>query len=70
MNLAEIKQLNTIEPYCFESSQEEEWYKCGLYEGAQIAERSIYEWLKRRVELNYSSIDILRAFEWKFLKQE
>ena len=40
MNLAEIKQLNIIEPCCFESSQEE-WYECGLYEGAQIAEEEL-----------------------------
>ena len=41
MNLAEIKQLNILEPSCFESSQEEEWYECGLCDGAQIAEEEL-----------------------------
>ena len=33
-----IEQLNDIEPYCFETDREEQWYNVGLKNGLEIAD--------------------------------
>ena len=32
-----LKQGRPIEPNCFETDREEQWYKLGLYEGATVS---------------------------------
>lgn len=32
-----LKQGRPVEPYCFETNTEEQWYKVGLYEGATVS---------------------------------
>ena len=36
MTREEIEQLNEVEPYCFETDREEQWYRVGLQEGLNI----------------------------------
>lgn len=38
MTREDIEQLNVIEPYCFESDREEQWYNIGLKHGLEIAD--------------------------------
>ena len=36
MTREEIEQLNEVEPYCFETDREEQWYRVGLQEGLNM----------------------------------
>lgn len=38
MTREEIEQINEFEPYCFETSGEEQWYRIGLKEGLETAD--------------------------------
>lgn len=38
MTREEIEQLNEVEPYCFETAREEQWYRVGLQEGLATAD--------------------------------
>ena len=38
MTREEIEKLNEVEPYCFETDREEQWYRVGLHEGLSIAD--------------------------------
>ena len=38
MTREEIEHLNEVEPYCFETDREEQWYRVGLQEGLSIAD--------------------------------
>lgn len=38
MTREEIEQLNEVEPYCFETDREEQWYNVGLQEGLRITD--------------------------------
>ena len=38
MTRQEIEKLNEVEPYCFETDREEQWYRVGLQEGLSIAD--------------------------------
>ena len=38
MTREEIEQINEVEPYCFETSGEEQWYRIGLLEGLETAD--------------------------------
>ena len=38
MTREEIEQLNEIEPYCFETDREEQWFNVGLQEGLKTAD--------------------------------
>lgn len=40
MTREEIEQLNEVEPYCFETSGEEQWYRVGLKEGLETADKN------------------------------
>lgn len=35
---ADIEELNVVEPYCFDTDNEELWYNVGLTHGLQIAD--------------------------------
>lgn len=46
MTREDIEQLNVVEPYCFESDREEQWYNIGLKNGLEIAdEHSKSPWI-------------------------
>ena len=38
MTREEIEKLNEVEPYCFETAREEQWYKVGLQEALAAAD--------------------------------
>lgn len=38
MTREDIERLNDVEPYCFESDREEQWYNIGLKDGLEIAD--------------------------------
>ena len=38
MTREEIEQLNEAEPYCFETTREEQWYNVGLQQGLATAD--------------------------------
>ena len=38
MTREEIEKLNEVEPYCFETTREEQWYKVGLQQGLAAAD--------------------------------
>ena len=38
MTREEIEQINEFEPYCFETTREEQWYRIGLKEGLETAD--------------------------------
>lgn len=38
MTREDIEKLNVVEPYCFESDREEQWYQVGLQEGLDVAD--------------------------------
>ena len=38
MTREQIEQLNKVEPYCFGTDREEQWYKVGLIEGLRTAD--------------------------------
>lgn len=40
MTREDIEQLNVVEPYCFESDREEQWYNVGLKDGSEIADNN------------------------------
>lgn len=40
MTREDIEQLNVVEPYCFESDREEQWYNIGLKHGLEIADNN------------------------------
>lgn len=40
MTREDIEQLNVVEPYCFETDREEQWYNIGLKDGLVIADNN------------------------------
>ena len=38
MTREEIEQLNEVEPYCFETDREEQWFNVGLQYGLDVAD--------------------------------
>ena len=38
MTREEIEQINEVEPYCFETYREEQWFNFGLQEGLKVAD--------------------------------
>ena len=38
MTREEIEQLNEVEPYCFETDREEQWFNIGLRYGLDVAD--------------------------------
>ena len=52
MTREEIEQLNEVEPNCFETSREEQWYRVGLKEGLETADNSP-KWISVDDDLPY-----------------
>lgn len=50
MTREEIEQLNEVEPCCFETDREEQWYKVGLQEGLKIADANS-KWISVKDDL-------------------
>ena len=40
MTREEIEQINEVEPYCFETTREEQWYSVRLKEGLETADKN------------------------------
>ena len=70
MTREDIEQLNVVEPYCFESDREEQWYNIGLKHGLEIADNNPKSpWISveddlpcNHPELMDSSIHTVRVF--------
>ena len=47
-----IEQLNDIEPYCFETDREEQWFKVGLQYGLDAADKEpLIHWISVKDDL-------------------
>lgn len=56
MTREDIEQLNVVEPYCFESDREEQWYNIGLKNGLEIAdEHPKSPWISIKEKLPYNN---------------
>lgn len=52
MTREDIERLNDVEPYCFESDREEQWYNIGLKDGLDISDSNPKSpWVKFTDEL-------------------
>ena len=63
-----IEKLNTVEPYCFETDREEQWFNVGLQYGLDIADSEpISPWISVEESLpkedhkrnDYMSVEVL-----------
>lgn len=60
MTREDIEQLYVVEPYCFESDREEQWYNIGLKYGLEIAdEHPKSPWISVRDDLPYRHKELL-----------
>ena len=60
MTREDIMQLNVVEPYCFESDREEQWYNVGLKNGLEIAdEHPKSPWINVKNDLPCNHEDIV-----------
>ena len=51
----QIEQLNEIEPYCFETDREEQWFNVGLQEGLKTADDNPKSpWISVQDDLPYN----------------
>ena len=60
-----IEQLNDIEPYCFETDREEQWYNVGLKYGLDVADSDPkLHWISVQEDLpcNYEELIKLPRF--------
>ena len=66
MTYKEIQELNAVEPFCFEDNTQEQWYKCGLVEGAKIgyeqAEKDYIEYAQLWVDSGEVNIKSFKQF--------
>ena len=73
MTRQEIEQLNEVEPYCFETDREEQWYRVGLQEGLSIADanpKSPWISVKDKLPCNEKDliVEILKGVELRTQK--
>ena len=60
MTREDIEQLNVVEPYCFETDQEEHWYNVGLKHGLDAADANPKSpWISVRDDLPYRHKELL-----------
>ena len=60
MTREDIEQLNVVEPYCFESDREEQWYNIGLKYGLEIAdEHPKSPWISVDDDLPYNHEELI-----------
>ena len=70
MTREEIEQLNEVEPYCFETDREEQWYRVGLQEGLSIADENPKSpWISVDEDLPCNHEDLIdKNFKGNFIK--
>ena len=55
-----IEKLNAVEPYCFETDREEQWYQVGLQVGLEVAdEHPKSPWISVKNDLPYNHKELL-----------
>ena len=58
-----IKQLNDIEPYCFETDREEQWFNIGLQYGLDVADSDpISPWISVEDDLPCNHSDLVLTY--------
>ena len=56
-----IEELNDIEPYCFETDREEQWFNIGLQYGLDVADSNpISPWINVKEDLPCNHKELLR----------
>ena len=59
-----IEQLNDIEPYCFETDREEQWFNIGLRYGLEVADSNpISPWISVKDDLPCNHEELIRGTE-------
>lgn len=62
MTRKEIEQLYVVEPYCFESDNAELWYKVGLSEGLEAADKEPrLFWISTKDDLPYKHDEFISS---------
>lgn len=56
MTREEINELNVVEPYCFETDGEEQWFNVGLKAGLDIGEKYMIEKACEWLSLNMKDV--------------
>ena len=60
----DIEQLNDIEPYCFETDREEQWFNIGLQYGLDVADSDpISPWISVEDDLPCNHSELVRGTE-------
>lgn len=55
-----IEELNDIEPYCFETDREEQWFNIGLQYGLDVSDSNpISPWISVEDDLPYRHFELL-----------
>ena len=58
-----IEQLNDIEPYCFETDREEQWFNVGLQYGLDVADSDpISPWISVEDDLPCNHSDLVLTY--------
>ena len=65
-----IEALNEIEPHCFETDREEQWFNVGLINGLNAADANPKSpWISVKKDLPCNHIDMINVFvknvEWR-----
>lgn len=70
MTREEIEQINEIEPYSFETSGEEQWYRIGLLEGLETADANPKSsWISVEDDLPCNHEELIdKNFKGNFIK--
>ena len=65
MTREQIEQLNELEPFCFETAREEQWYKVGLKEGLRTADAipKSSPWISVKDDLPYYHRELMNPRE-------
>lgn len=73
MTREDILALNVLEPNCFETDREEQWYEVGLKEGLDIAEKNMIakacEWFSKTLYIHTEETEDkhwneTKTFDW------
>ena len=58
-----IEQSNDIEPYCFETNREEQWFNVGLQYGLDVADSDpISPWIRVEDDLPCNHEELMHSF--------
>ena len=65
-----IEQSNDMEPYCFETDREEQWFNVGLQYGLDVADSDpISPWISVKDELHCNHKELIdKNFKGNFIK--